>query len=655
MQIKRFAVSNFRSFDQNGVSFSFEKGLNVLIGENNSGKTNTLLAYDSMLNLIPSDDGNLKQSDLRDFHNSITDNPIRFSFSAILNDVDIDYLMDRLKAPSSFKADFLSICGNELTMEILYYLDLPLNKIEIHIGKLQIIGPSQCRLEGSDNNPTKESVKWSDLVKNAKSKDNLIKLQGNEHQNKIINFEMNLYRIIKDLLSITILYLPEFREKPKSSELGLLISPTGKDLPAVLHNLRGNMDIHDRSKWKEIQRMFSDQFPYLTIDVTNSRNIVFIDENQHQVSHESVGAGILEFLIILAHLTGQEDRVFIIDEPEQHLHPHAKRALSSLLKRFSEKNQIISITHSTHFVDSESIKKVNLMSRIKGKSILTTASKYHGEGKIQRLLQRTMRSEQKEFLFSKFVLLVEGETEFGVIPILSKKIGFDLDISGVSIISVNNKHFAYYIELIQYFGIPYTVMCDLDAIINIESTINIKDKKIRTSQLIKQLYDLKKIDEDHKTDNDYQKMVKLDASDEQLILKQEKKIVENKKKRYPTSMDILSRLKSSSNLSDEQKTWVEKIEREIAGTKQPIYDDSSHNELKNIAKKNNIIVLSSDFEGIFRKVGLDNLYKRSRVVFPNSKVLQGKYIAQQVKKNNIPKEIKDILSLIESYQKMSER
>ena len=39
MYIQKVSIKNFRTFDNEGISFLFDKGINVVIGENNNGKT----------------------------------------------------------------------------------------------------------------------------------------------------------------------------------------------------------------------------------------------------------------------------------------------------------------------------------------------------------------------------------------------------------------------------------------------------------------------------------------------------------------------------------------------------------------------------------------------------------------------------------------
>ena len=39
MYIKQISIKNFRVFDENGIDVVFNKGVNAIIGENNSGKS----------------------------------------------------------------------------------------------------------------------------------------------------------------------------------------------------------------------------------------------------------------------------------------------------------------------------------------------------------------------------------------------------------------------------------------------------------------------------------------------------------------------------------------------------------------------------------------------------------------------------------------
>ena len=65
MYISSIKIKNFRNFDN--IDIDFHEGVNVLIGHNNSGKSNLLRA----LSLI-FDDSIRKQLSVEDFNNSLT-------------------------------------------------------------------------------------------------------------------------------------------------------------------------------------------------------------------------------------------------------------------------------------------------------------------------------------------------------------------------------------------------------------------------------------------------------------------------------------------------------------------------------------------------------------------------------------------------------
>lgn len=39
MYIEKLTIKNFRAFDEDGITLQFNKGVNAIIGENNSGKS----------------------------------------------------------------------------------------------------------------------------------------------------------------------------------------------------------------------------------------------------------------------------------------------------------------------------------------------------------------------------------------------------------------------------------------------------------------------------------------------------------------------------------------------------------------------------------------------------------------------------------------
>ena len=42
MYLKKLFIKNFRAFDESGIELVFNKGVNAIIGENNSGKSSVI-------------------------------------------------------------------------------------------------------------------------------------------------------------------------------------------------------------------------------------------------------------------------------------------------------------------------------------------------------------------------------------------------------------------------------------------------------------------------------------------------------------------------------------------------------------------------------------------------------------------------------------
>lgn len=61
---------------------------------------------------------------------------------------------------------------------------------------------------------------------------------------------------------------------------------------------------------------------------------------------EQMGAGVLNIVFLLVNLVASEDKLFLLEEPENDLHPAALRAVLDLIKESSKKNQFVISTHS---------------------------------------------------------------------------------------------------------------------------------------------------------------------------------------------------------------------------------------------------------------------------------------------------------------------
>jgi putative ATP-dependent endonuclease of the OLD family len=129
----------------------------------------------------------------------------------------------------------------------------------------------------------------------------------------------------------------------------------------------------------------------------------------------------------------------LVEEPEAHIHTHIQRTLFDRLDYAN--TQVIYSTHSTQISEVSNIETMNILGR---QGISCEAYQpANGLGPVMvRNIQRYLDAIRSSLLFAKSVLLVEGDAEEILIPILIRKtLGVSLDELGVSLINIRSTGF----------------------------------------------------------------------------------------------------------------------------------------------------------------------------------------------------------------------
>lgn len=129
----------------------------------------------------------------------------------------------------------------------------------------------------------------------------------------------------------------------------------------------------------------------------------------------------------------------LIEEPEAHIHTHIQKSLFDNIKY--ENTQIIYSTHSSHISEVSNIRNMNIIGLVDGNCEVFQPAKgltNEQSGFVQRYLD-AIRSN---LLFARSVILVEGDAEEILIPILFKKsTGISLDEMGISLVNIRSTGF----------------------------------------------------------------------------------------------------------------------------------------------------------------------------------------------------------------------
>lgn len=202
---------------------------------------------------------------------------------------------------------------------------------------------------------------------------------------------------------------------------------------------------------------------------------LFVNDGIDRPLHEK-GTGIQSAIIIsLFSLYCDEyhntSSLLITEEPELFLHPQAKRVISSELDKFLvssiiQKRQLIISTHSTEFLkDVEPYNIIRVHKDPKNNCSVTSQLGLAVSNKLTIELKRFLWSNNSELFFSDKVILVEGG-EVYLIPAIVDKVKNSnqvLDYKNISVARVNGKgSFLTYVKMLECFQIAYVILGDMD-------------------------------------------------------------------------------------------------------------------------------------------------------------------------------------------------
>lgn len=170
-----------------------------------------------------------------------------------------------------------------------------------------------------------------------------------------------------------------------------------------------------------------------------------LDDYEGSIHEMSLGGANLIFLTLkLLEFKYQKSNqsianFLLIEEPEAHIHTHIQKSIFENINY--ENTQVIYSTHSSHISEVSNIRSMNIIGYVDGACEVFQPSVGLTHEKVG-FVQRYLDAIRSNLLFARSVILVEGDAEEILIPVLLKKVlGLSLDELGITLVNIRSTGF----------------------------------------------------------------------------------------------------------------------------------------------------------------------------------------------------------------------
>lgn len=291
-----------------------------------------------------------------------------------------------------------------------------------------------------------------------------------------IDAQRDIHNELKDKSSFIgrVLSSVEYNEKDVE-ELERMVAAINKEAiykSEPLKQLKNHLDNLNQSFEGSGQTELT-PFPKKIRDLAKRFSVHFGESEKSSFSMEYHGMGtrswasmltVKAFIELLSNKHADEVEPFFpilaAEEPEAHLHPNAQRTLYKQL--VDSPGQVIISTHSPYIAGLAELHQIRYLSK-KPKSFEAAQLRATFDDDDLRKLQREVIHSRGELLFSKAIILSEGETEEQALPELFKAYtGKHPFLLGITFVGVNGSGAKYrpFLILAKDFNIPVFIFSD---------------------------------------------------------------------------------------------------------------------------------------------------------------------------------------------------
>lgn len=451
MYISELKLWNFRKYGSEDFDLTkphlivpFKKGMNVLIGENDSGKTAIIDAIKYVLKTNAYESIRIQQDD---FYND-------------KEHLRIELLIDDVTdSEASNFTEIMSPRENGDLASLKLVLDVA--RKDGHIQAYEVKGGNDA--DGHSLTPLMKDNLRITYLKPLRDAENELTAKKNSRLSQILQS----HELLKQ------------NSNGDKHELIRIIEDANAEIEAWFEDDAGG----DASHKKQIKGVI-DKFLKLFISDDAESQFLLADPTMKNilerlaisvVDSKNLGLGTLNRLFMateLLHLKkkGNNLKVCLIEELEAHIHPQAQMKVISALQR-EDGVQFILTTHSPNITSKVKLGKdndVNSILMCNSNNVFPLGPGYTKLAKQDyKYLDTFLDVTKSNLFFAKGVILVEGWAEEILIPVIAAKMGIDLTQHEVSVVNVGSTAYLHFARIFMRQAAPEmevkcAIVTDLD-------------------------------------------------------------------------------------------------------------------------------------------------------------------------------------------------